>query len=335
MRIENHTPFSAAWLVLLDRQAAEQLIFVVKASYVIGADGRLEITKQPEMIRPVDEFHGDPGKSSIRYEAELGPAKLATDVALVGSAIAPQTGTTEMAVAFRVGPLSKQVKVFGERRWKKSLLGLSSSRPLPFERIPLTYENACGGSDASHPDPKHHACDPANPVGRGFRARKSELNFADTLLPNIEAPDRLLRQPGADLSPQGFGFIGRDWQPRVKYVGTYDQKWMEERLPLLPLDFDERFHNAAAPGLVANGFLKGDEVVEVIGCTAARQLRFSLPNPQLAAAAVSGRGVEPLAMNLNTVLVDTDAMKLHLLWKGKLNVHRRLMQFTTLECRLR
>jgi hypothetical protein len=335
MRIENHTPFSAAWLVLLDKQAAEQLIFVVKASYVIGADGRLEITKQPEMIRPVDEFHGDPGKSSIRYEAELGPVKLATDVALVGSAVAPQPGTTEMAVAFRVGPLSKQVKVFGERRWKKSLLGLSSSRPLPFERISLTYENACGGSDASHPDPKHHACDPANPVGRGFRARKSELNFADTLLPNIEAPDRLLRQPGADLSPQGFGFIGRDWQPRVKYVGTYDQKWMEERLPLLPLDFDERFHNAAAPGLVANGFLKGDEVVEVIGCTASRQLRFSLPNPQLAAAAVSGRGVEPLAMNLNTVLVDTDAMKLHLLWKGKLNVHRRLMQLATLECRLR
>ena len=98
MKLENHTPFSAAWLVLLDKLAAEQLILVVKATFAISENGKLELLKKQDPIRPVDEFHGEPGKSSIRYEAELGPAKAATDVVLVGSAIAPQPGTTEMDV---------------------------------------------------------------------------------------------------------------------------------------------------------------------------------------------------------------------------------------------
>jgi len=334
MKLENQTPFAAAWLVLLDKQAAEHLILVLKATYTIGENGRLDLAKQQDVIRPVDEFSGEPGQSSIRYEAELGPAKVATDIVLVGSAVAPQPGTTEMNVGLRVGALMQQVKVFGERRWKKSLLGLAISKPLPFDRLPLTYENAWGGKDTSHKDPKNHSQEPGNPVGRGFRSKKSELEFADTLLPNVEDPDRPLRHPGGDLTPRGFGFIARDWQPRLQYAGTYDQKWIEERLPLLPLDFDERFHNAAAPGLVANGYLKGNEVVEVVGCTKSGRLTFALPNPQPVADAFLAGRAEPILLKLNTVLLDTDAMKLHLLWKGDLQVHRRLLQITRIQCRV-
>ncbi len=335
MKLENQTPFAGAWLVLLDKQAAEHLIVVLKATYTITEDGRLEPAKKQDPIRPVDEFYGEPGQSSIRYEAELGPAKPATDVVLVGSAVAPEPGrTTEMGVSLRVGPLLKRAWVFGERRWKKSLLGLSISKPLPFDRIPLTYENAYGGKDTSAKDPKDHGQEPRNPVGRGFRAKKSELRFDGELVPNIEDPENLLRHPGQTVAPQGFGFIGRDWQPRVKYAGTYDQKWMDERMPLLPDDFDERFHNAAHPDLTAPGRLAGREPVEVIGCGRGGRLSFSLPEPKPAAEAVHNQGRLPFALSLNTVLLDTDAMKLLLLWKGDVNVHRRLQQIRAVECRL-
>src|SRR5688572_31462616 len=87
MKLENHTPFSAAWLLLLDKKAAEHLIFVLKATYRIGENGKLEIAKEQDAIRPADEFYGEPGVSSIRYEGELGPVKRATDVVLVGHAV--------------------------------------------------------------------------------------------------------------------------------------------------------------------------------------------------------------------------------------------------------
>jgi hypothetical protein len=332
MRVENKTPFAAAWLVLLDKQAAEHLIFVLKATYTIAENGKLEIAKKQDPIRPADEFYGEPGKSSIRYEAELGPAKVATDVVLIGSAVAPQPGTTEMDVALRVGQASKHVKVFGERRWKKSLLGHSISKPLPFERIPLIYENAYGGKDVSGKDPKLHGQELRNPVGLGYRAKKSDLNFTNTPLPNIEDPAKLLRHPGQDVSPQGFGFIGRDWQPRLGYAGTYDEKWKEERMPLLPLDFDERFHNSAHPDLIVRERLKGGELVEAFGCTRGGKTSFQVPTITPRAMVSVGGTRQPLMLALDTVMIGTDAMKLCLLWKGTINIHRRLPQLTLLTC---
>jgi len=334
MKIENQTPFQVAWLVLLDKQGAERLIVAVKATYSISEDGKLSVAKKQGAIRGADEFHGEPGVSSIRYEGELGPPKVATDVALVGSAVAPRPDTRTMNVSFRVGPLQKRVLVSGERRWTKTLGLLSRSSPEPFERLPLIYENAFGGKDTSAKDPKHHDQEARNPVGRGFVSKKSKMDLSDALLPSIEDPEESLRRPGQRPAPQGFGFIGRDWQPRVAYVGTYDQKWMDERLPLLPLDFDERYHNAAHPDLTAKGFLQGNEPVEVIGCTSSGRLAFNLPGIQPKVEVVQTTKREAVTLKLNTVFVDTDAMTLSLLWKGEINVHRRLLQFTELTCSL-
>jgi hypothetical protein len=325
MKVENRTPFAAAWLVVLDKRGAEHLVVVLKATYSIAENGTLAIAGKQDPIRPVDEFYGEPGLSSIRSEAELGPAKVATDVVLVGNAVAPNGSTKKMEVSFRVGNLQKKVHVFGERKWKRFLCWHYRSSPQAFERIPLQYENAFGGKDISPKKPKHHAQESRNPVGRGFRAKHSRLKRSGALLPNIE---------GVKSVPQGFGFVGRDWQPRVTYVGTYDKKWREERLPLLPEDFDERYHNGAHPDLIAAGFLRGDETVEVIGCTRSGRLCFPLPNVKPAADATLEKGPEPVLFKLNTVLVDTDAMKLNLLWKGDINLHKRLLQFTRLECRI-
>jgi hypothetical protein len=239
-----------------------------------------------------------------------------------------------MEVSFRVGPLAKRVRVFGERRWKRILWWHRPTTPSPFERIPLTYENAFGGKDTSPKNPKHHGQEPHNPVGRGYLSRNSKLKLPGLLLPNIEAPNRGIRRPGQRQTPQGFGFVGRDWHPRGGYTGTYDQKWQEERMPLLPLDFDERYHNAAHPDLIAPGFLTGGIPVEVIGCTQSGRLSFTLPSME-PSAAVTLRGVrQPITMHLNTVLVDANEMKLVLLWKGDLNVHHRLLQVGVTECRM-
>jgi hypothetical protein len=75
----------------------------------------------------------------------------------------------------------------------------------------------------------------------------------------------------------GFGFYGRGWHPRAKYAGTYDEKYQKERAPRTPLDFSYSFYNAAHPVLQVDGYLRGDEEVELINLCSEPRLRFRLP----------------------------------------------------------
>ena len=334
MHVENHTPFLGAQIVVLDKEGAEQLILALKATYDL-ADGRgLEIAKDQQPLRLVDQFQGEPGISSIRYAAELGPPNLTTDIALVGSAVATRPDVTSIDVGLRVASITKWARVFGDRQWKKGLLGFTLSSPLPIERVPLTYENAFGGQDKSAKSQKHHAREPRNPVGRGFKAKKSSLDFAGKPAPNIEDPQKLLHHPGDAVEPQGFGFIGRDWEPRVQYCGTYDEKWLAERIPLLPLDFNDRFYHAAHPDLIAPAPLKGGESVEVVGCSPSGRLFFSLPVLRPAVKVSGSALAESAEMKMDTLLIDTDAMKLSLIFKAAVKIHRRLMNVRLIEFRL-
>ena len=89
MEIRNSSPFPATQTVFMDKSAAEQLVVTLKATYAISDRGELAIAEEQDPLRPADEFHGDPGKSSIKHQSELGPPGPATDALLVGCARAP------------------------------------------------------------------------------------------------------------------------------------------------------------------------------------------------------------------------------------------------------
>lgn len=334
MEIVNPTPFAAARAVVLDKTAAEHLIVVLKATFAVSERGELELAEEQQPVRPADEFVDEPGLSSIAHEAELGPPKPATDVFLSGHARARKSGTSSMPVRLRLGKIGREATVFGPRTWTKKLGRAGISAPQPFESIPLVWENAFGGSDTSAEAPEHHDREARNPVGLGFRTKRTKTDWVDTPLPSIEDPGGLLKKPGQVVEPVGFGPIGRDWSPRVEYAGTYDEAWMEQRMPLLPDDFDDRFHNAAPPALVLSGFVKGGEPVEVVGCTKREKLSFRLPEIGAhAAVRFSGR-TAPLPLGCETVTVDTDAMQLRMVWKGWVRVHREILQLRAIEFRV-
>jgi hypothetical protein len=325
MEIKNSSDFVAGMSVQLDKDAAEQLVVSVRGSWAIGERGNLALLDEPPPLRPADVHWGEPGQSSVRWEADLGLMKPATDVALVGSAVAPKGKARKMAVSFKAGPLARRVVVRGERQWLFGILWWWFHSPTrAVARVPLQWELAAGGSDTSPKNEKRHSLDLRNPVGRGFRARGSKLKRAGAPLPQIELPRGWW--PFGKREPGGFGFIGPHWLPRRRFAGTYDEAWMEERCPLLPLDFDERFHNSAAPGLSAKGYFKGGEPVEVTGCTRSRKLSFKLPRVSLKVAATLDGPPEPLDMQINTVTVDTDEMRLEMLWRGQLHVHKRFLK---------
>jgi hypothetical protein len=153
-------------------------------------------------------------------------------------------------------------------------------------------------------------------VGVGFRARRSRAEWRATPLPQLEHPDALIRAPDDRPPPVGFGPIGRHWQPRLGYAGSYDERWCKERAPLLPTDFDERFHQAAPPDQILAGYLQGGEAVEVVGCTAGGPLRFAMPGHRPRAwVRMRSRDMVP-ALRCESVTVDVDRSKLVLLYRA-------------------
>jgi hypothetical protein len=155
----------------------------------------------------------------------------------------------------------------------------SLSRPEPFNQIPLRYENAFGGGDTTDEDPINHEFEQRNPVGKGFRGKTSRIPVAKLAVPNIEDIDNRIVNPADRSVPQGFGYIGPAWQPRLSFAGTYDEAWHREQMPLLPPDFSSAFFNAAHPDLVYPGFVQGGEHVEILGTFPDRgePVAFELP----------------------------------------------------------
>jgi hypothetical protein len=313
--IENRTPFAFAEVYLADEDARPVLVTVIRATYdIVGRQLALAEEQAPVLL--AGELHGEsPETSSYRYEPEAAFVKPATDCVLVGHAYAPRGGTTEARVAFQVGPVSRAARVFGDRFWVRSAGATVMSAPQPFEKIPLVWERAFGGWDRTTDRPEFEA---RNPIGTGFRARHGQ--FEDGLrLPNLEDPATPIQAYGDRVLPAGFGFTSPSWQPRASRAGTYDEAWRKDRMPLLPRDFDRRFFNAAAPGLVAPGYLRGDEQVAVVGASPLGSLAFRLPGVPRPACRVSlpwGEDDALVETQLDTIVVNTDEDRVYLTWRG-------------------
>lgn len=324
MQLIQSGPLLAQRTCMMDANGAEVLVVVVKGTWTIGKNASLSVADEQQPIHFDPVYTGDPGSSSLLYESDMVPEKPGTDCVLSGHAYAANPRVREATVRFAVGPLGKSVRVFGDRVWRKTFGVVRRGAPEPFEKIPLTYERAFGGADHSTEDCRHHDHCAANPVGVGFRARRSKRPIDGEPLPNLETPEALISRPNDRPLPAGFGPIAPSWQPRLDYAGTYDEQWRRHVCPLLPPDFDARYFNAAPGGLVASSYLRGDEQVLVENASPDGRLSFCLPGvrPDITVALKA----RPLALptHLDTVILEPDQRRLQLTWRARLDIHGRL-----------
>jgi hypothetical protein len=100
--------------------------------------------------------------------------------------------------------------------------------------------------------------------------------------PNIEDPGNLIRSIRTKPAPAGIGALSRNWEPRRRFSGTYDDTWQSYKAPLLPDDFDDRFNLCASPGLIAEPSLVGGETVRLLNLTpGGGAVTFTLPRVSL------------------------------------------------------
>lgn len=323
MEVVNHTPFVAEATVLLDKDGQEVLLLLIKATYKWVKEGALAPADEQAPVYMAEVFYGEPGKSSVKYASDLAVSKPGTDVALLGHAYALKGKGRQVDASLEVGPLRKTVRVFGDRVWKKTIGGHSISNSSYFDKVPLVYERAFGGSDTTHLDPTRHGSETRNPVGTGYRMKNSR-KVEGTKLPNLEDPKQLIGSWKDCPEPAAFGFIGRDWEPRRGYAGTYDASWTKLRNPLLPQDFDDRYFLSAHPTLVVKDALKGGEWVRGVNLSSSYEFRFQLPRvvPKIVVQTI-GCDFIPVP-KIDTLVVEPDLSQATIIWGARTMIHRRL-----------
>lgn len=211
------------------------------------------------------------------------------------------------AVTMKIGGIKKTLFVFGNRYWTP-LGGIS--QPEHFTIMPLTWQNAFGGSGYG-----------LNPSGKGFVPVIDENGREIHLLPNIEDPEALVGSPGDRPMPAGFAPLDLTWQQRFCKVGTYDGNWLETRFPGCAEDMDPTFFNTAPEDQWLTGYFKGDEAFslehmhpqhkrvsgQLPGLTARCFIRRATGEPE---------ALEEIAMRLETVHLFPEARQGILIFRG-------------------
>jgi hypothetical protein len=363
MQVVNNSLCAVDATQAIDAFGKPWLTVIAKGTYVLPdlADG----VEPPFALRPErspglllsDEFVGEPGYTAPMFEADLAPFKPRCDLLFKGSAHAPFSqgrpqAASSVDVALRLQNaqgewlVDKRLRVHGKRQWLRQDNAWVLSTGEAFVEQALHYGIAFGGAwshdDLGTRDPSERLVHPMNLVGRGF-ARDAFLN----LLKNAPAHQterwldgrlEVAKSPDAPLAPAAFGPVARAWQPRLKWAGTYDQHWKDEIFPLLPPDFDDRFHQAASEDQQLD-YPQGGELITLVNLvpSSARtarsplaQYRLRVPRRRLPMAMLTRqRDTVVLEPHIDTLMVDTDAMRLHVTWRARTRLRRSLNEVHT------
>jgi uncharacterized protein YjbI with pentapeptide repeats len=303
MELLKETPFEAGWLVWEPRKKESMLTVVVKATYDLPEAGDATLAEAQDFLCG-DLYVDDDVERGLRWASDLEPLKPCGECVVVGSYHSQGGQLVERSLAsFRIGGLEKSVAVTGDRAWQRG----GPTPPTPFAAMPLAWERSFGG-------PGHEE----NPIGRGVVA---DPLTGHVLLPNLEDPKDTLA--GGAERPRTYGLapIPRGFRARTRHAGTYDARWLEERYPGYAEDLDYRLFLASPEDQRVQGFFRGDETIELrhLHPTHAK-VSARLPGHRAQAFLCRGGVLTDVGLRLDTVVIDADTGRAHLVWRGVLSV---------------
>jgi hypothetical protein len=328
MELINATRMSAGFTMGLEPSGRELLVVVVKGTFTLPKSGEeVQLHDEQAPLVMADTFSGDAGATAPVYEVDYAPRKGACDVLLLGSAYAPSGYTaTRVRVGLQVGSMTKSFDVLGDRHWDAGAAGIRVSPPQPFVRMPISYDVAFGGVDQESDDPSEHAAYMLNPVGRGFRKQLRSAWVDGLPLPNTEAPGEPVTSPTGGYAPMALSPLGRGWQQRSCFAGTYGQQWLDEVFPFLPRDFDERYFQAA-PGDQQLPIGSGSLAVTLSNLTPDGLRQFTLPRFDAPIHVFPRQGPrENYTGFLDTIVFEPDLDRFTMTWRVTRPLKKRMLE---------
>lgn len=217
-----------------------------------GCDAAGEDEQEPICFGELPYEEADPPRvSPVQADNDLFAFRRKTDLVIQGSAYTYVNGVSMTHVSVRVGTFKRTIRVYGERRLTRGLNGkLMFDMPEPFDAMPVRYDRAYGGVDATAlkrrpvplmlrelaeampqlpiatDTPFHYA---RNPCGRGFLIEDDEESLGAAEVPNLEFPfDPITPERLAVRSVHGWvdaplpacmDWQSAGWFPRIAYLG--------------------------------------------------------------------------------------------------------------------
>jgi hypothetical protein len=336
---------------------------LTKRTYDIVPGGTCQRAELDQPLRQVDSYYdgGEPESSTVQFESEVAPFKLATDFVVIAKAYAPGgQAVPQFDTSVSVANHGKLIRVIGDRQCVYRQGGWPQfTDPEPLEELEIRYDHAYGGVDRrSEPGIEFHY--PRNPRGKGLAVKNTPEVIDGLALPNLEDPNDLLTPERVAINdlqrwnrqplPQGFGWYQKTWYPRCSFVGAVpgfvepDEVMREEQLGLVPKHqialarqfrlpaYDVRFNHGASIGLTLP-FLTGEERVRLRNLTRDGELQFVLPGDRPSIGLDLGTGPSELTAVLHTVSVRVEDMQVDMIWRGAHEYPGRdwLPQMKTLE----
>lgn len=207
------------------------------------------------------------------WESDFGPMdkddvyiRGGVDVLLFGMAKAPHgTMVSQMEVEVLLNNKTvHKVNVFGNRNWNSFFGILVKSRPEPFESIPLSLQNAFGGTTEWDGLKIPY---PSNPYGKGYYYKKEEAK--GNALPNIEHVDDPITTWKSWQEPAGLSSF-----PILPVKAKHHVVLEDDNSKIKKVD--DRFFNSAFPQMIVENVSAGD-IFSATNVTGAEAFKFTIP----------------------------------------------------------
>ena len=242
---------------------------------------------------------------------DAGLAKPQAEALVAGDACAPNgEAVTHLKAGLEIGPIRKEVAVFGERWWQRHPEGPVMTEPRPFKRLPLAWENAFGGLG--------HA---ENPLGKGADASALLRRKQPAPLPRIERIGALVLAANDRPAPVCLAPLPEDAAVRCKHLGTYDDDWLKDDFPHFARDFNPLYNNIASEDQRINRPFRGDESFRLTGLHPEHpNLRGHLPGLRIRAFIRQSGDFKEVPLRCDTVWFLPNALTGILLVRGSVPV---------------
>ena len=328
MNLLNGTGMAAGHTVALDKAGYEHVVVVVKGTFTLPKPGeRPKLAEEQMPLVAADLFTGEPGRSATMVECDYALEKPRCDVLLNGAAYAPAGRPVErIAVGLQVGAWRKSFVVWGNREWRRAGVGYAPSAPEPFERMPISYDNAFGGTDAAMRDPAQHGTYLPNPVGCGWHKHIYPELVVGTPVPNTEEVGDPVRDPGGSIGrwrsdrSVAAGRRGFDTPAPTTRTGSTTCSRSSRRILILG-------YFQCAPDDQQVPYLGGGEQVLLVNLTPDGRREFALPSAEMPIVFFRRRADRVDTHGaLDTLLFKPDAERFSMVWRTSLKLQRDIFE---------
>jgi len=329
MELLNHTPFLADSIETLDAQGRAVHLVVAKGSWLFQGLGLASPAQAAPLRRLAQRLRlGDLVREPLQQQvieaahkaedwvdwvgADYVLPKPALDVLVAGHCHAPGGRACRQFVAgLSIGDQQWTIEAHAPRRWcPASLLGWHIEPLGEVRTVPMHAAFSLGGQLNPERGPQTALPPKASP------ALQNRLR----LLPWLEDPSAPIRTPRDRPPPAGWNQWPSDAPHRQSHAGHVDEVWRRSRAPRPPLDFNQRFHNLAAPELQLAQVPAPGTRIRLQNLSSRGRDEFAWPDVGLCLQALWHNGHRPPPVHLlpDTLLLEPTQSRFSLTWRAVL-----------------